>query len=63
LQIGGGVAGAIHKAAGKGLAEECQPLAPIQPGEAVMTGAHELPNDYVIHVLPPIMKGRNLSKK
>jgi O-acetyl-ADP-ribose deacetylase (regulator of RNase III) len=54
LMPGGGVAGAIHRAAGPGLAEECRPLAPIRPGEAVITGAHDLPNRYVIHALGPI---------
>lgn len=54
LQIGGGVAGAIHRAAGPGLAEECGPLAPIAPGECVITGAHQLPNRHVIHCLGPV---------
>lgn len=54
LRIGGGVAGAIHRAAGSQLEEECRPLAPIRPGEAVITGAHQLPNEYVIHCLGPI---------
>lgn len=54
LRPGGGVAGAIHRAAGPGLAEECRPLAPIKPGEAVLTGGHRLPNPYVIHVLGPV---------
>ena len=54
LQTGGGVAGAIHRAAGPELAEEAEPLAPIEPGEAVITGGHELPNEYVIHTLGPI---------
>jgi O-acetyl-ADP-ribose deacetylase len=54
LQIGGGVAGAIHRAAGPGLAEECRPLAPIRPGECVITGAHGLPNQHVIHCLGPV---------
>ncbi len=54
LRIGGGVAGAIHRAAGPGLEEECLPLAPIKPGEAVITGAHNLPNKYVIHCLGPV---------
>ncbi|MFO7850061.1 MAG: macro domain-containing protein [Spirochaetia bacterium] len=54
LQTGGGVAGALHRAAGPGLAEECSPLAPIRPGEAVITGAHKLPNKYVIHCLGPV---------
>jgi O-acetyl-ADP-ribose deacetylase (regulator of RNase III) len=54
LATGGGVAGAIHKAAGPGLAEECKPKAPISPGEAVISGAHELPNNYVLHCLGPV---------
>ncbi len=54
LQIGGGVAGAIHRSAGPNLAKECRPLAPIKPGDAVITGAHNLPNAYVIHCLGPV---------
>lgn len=54
LMPGGGVAGAIHRAAGPGLAEECRPLAPIAPGEAAITGAHRLPNSHVIHCLGPV---------
>lgn len=54
LMMGGGVAGAIHRAAGPGLEEECRPLAPISPGEAVITGGHNLPNRYVIHCLGPV---------
>ena len=54
LGPGGGVAGAIHRAAGPGLAEEAIPLGPIEPGEAVITGAHRLPNRYVIHTLGPV---------
>jgi O-acetyl-ADP-ribose deacetylase (regulator of RNase III) len=54
LRTGGGVAGAIHSAAGPGLTEETRPMAPIQPGEAVISGGHELPNDHVIHVLGPV---------
>ena len=54
LMPGGGVAGALHMAAGPGLAEECRPLAPIAPGEAVITGAHNLPNKHVIHCLGPV---------
>ncbi len=54
LRTGGGVAGAIHRAAGVGLEEECRPLAPIRPGEAVITGAHNLPNRFVIHCLGPV---------
>ena len=54
LRSGGGVAGAIHRAAGPGLEEEARPLAPIGPGEAVITGGHGLPNRYVIHALGPV---------
>jgi O-acetyl-ADP-ribose deacetylase (regulator of RNase III) len=54
LEPGGGVAGAIHRAAGPGLAKEAVPLGPIGPGEAVVTDAHGLPNRYVIHTLGPI---------
>ena len=54
LRPGGGVAGAIHRAAGPALAEECRPLAPMRPGEAVLTRGHNLPNPYVIHCLGPI---------
>jgi O-acetyl-ADP-ribose deacetylase len=54
LRTGGGVAGAIHRAAGPGLEAECRPLAPIRPGQAVITGAHHLPNRRVIHCLGPV---------
>lgn len=56
LRPGGGVAGAIHRAAGPGLQEECRPLAPIRPGTAVITGGHNLPNRYVIHCLGPVYR-------
>lgn len=54
LRTGGGVAGVLHRAAGPGLEEECRPLAPISPGETVVTGAHGLPNRHVIHALGPV---------
>jgi O-acetyl-ADP-ribose deacetylase (regulator of RNase III) len=54
LRPGGGVAGAIHRAAGPKLDEECRPLSPIRPGEAVLTGGHSLPNRHVIHCLGPV---------
>lgn len=53
LMPGGGVAGAIHRVAGPELAEACRPLAPIAPGEAVITTAFGLPNQFVIHALGP----------
>lgn len=54
LMPGGGVAGAIHAAAGPELASECRSFAPIRVGQAVITGAHALPNKYVIHCLGPV---------
>jgi O-acetyl-ADP-ribose deacetylase (regulator of RNase III) len=63
LTTGGGVAGAIHSAAGPGLYKECKPLAPISPGEAVITGAHKLPNKYVIHCLGPVYGRDNPADK
>lgn len=54
LTTGGGVAGAIHRAAGPELAKEAHDLAPIKPGEAVITKGYNLPNKYVIHCLGPV---------
>jgi O-acetyl-ADP-ribose deacetylase len=54
LRIGGGVAGALHRAAGPGLAQEGRAFAPISPGEAVLTSGHDLPNPWVIHCLGPV---------
>ncbi|AXY42375.1 macro domain-containing protein [Halomonas sp. JS92-SW72] len=54
LRPGGGVAGALHRAAGPALDRACRPLAPIRPGEAVITGAFGLPNRHVIHCLGPV---------
>lgn len=54
LMPGGGVAGAIHRAAGPELAEECRQYAPIRPGEAVITSGGRLPNRWVIHCLGPV---------
>lgn len=54
LRTGGGVAGAIHRAAGPELEEACRPLAPIAPGEAVITKAFRLPNQWVVHCLGPV---------
>lgn len=54
LRPGGGVAGAIHAGAGPELDQACRELAPIGPGEAVITEAFQLPNRYVIHCLGPV---------
>ena len=59
LMPGGGVAGALHKAAGPELAEECKAMAPIKPGEAVISSGHSLPNKFVIHCLGPVY-GRDM---
>lgn len=54
LQPGGGVAGAIHRAAGPALAAAGRQYAPIAPGQAVITDGFKLPNRYVIHCLGPV---------
>ena len=54
LRPGGGVAGAIHRAAGPGLEQECRPLAPLAPGTCVITSGHNLANPWVIHCLGPV---------
>ena len=54
LTTGDGVAGAIHDAAGPGLYREAEPFAPVRTGDAVITGAHGLPNRHVIHTVGPI---------
>jgi O-acetyl-ADP-ribose deacetylase len=57
LRGGGGVDGAIHRAAGPGLADEAGRLAPCPPGEARITGGHGLRARYVIHTVGPIYDG------
>ncbi len=54
LTVGGGVAGAIHAAAGEALDRACRPLAPIAPGACVVTDAFGLPNRRVVHALGPV---------
>lgn len=53
LKPGGGVTGAIHRAAGPELEKECEKYAPIKVGQAVITKAYNLLNKYVIHCLGP----------
>jgi O-acetyl-ADP-ribose deacetylase (regulator of RNase III) len=63
LQLGEGVAGAIRRRGGTTIQEECDRLGSCPTGQAVVTGAGNLPAKWVIHTVGPVWRGGELGEE